>query len=1332
MKNKLIRLLILPFLVLLFTCDKDRLPTETELTAKGQIVIVLEEGQSSSELAAARTDSAKISIEKEKDLKQPRLSAVNQLEVRILGSDNTQIATGSFTPADGRFTGTIDVKAQNDLKVLCIGKNSGIAERFVMASGVNVIAGRTTTVSVNLSTWTAGYIPQITSISPNPSTDGSYTVSWRGVTGAASYLLQEAANSGFSGARTAYSGSSLQAAISGKTQGTYYYRIQATNDYNVTSGWSSEEKKVEVTPPPGIPTLYDPGTSVISDTNYTLSWSNVSGATSYTIEEATDNLFNSPTAQTVTGTSQSFSHSVSSTTTYYYRVKANSATGSSEWSNLVDMIVNPLPFGPPPVLSDPGTTVSYGKSYTLNWSSVDGAISYTIEEATESTFASATTQTVTGTSQSFSHSVGSTTTYYYRVKANSATTSSDWSNTVDMIVNSPSVPTLNDPGNSVLSGVSYTLSWSSVSEAISYTIEEATDNSFAGAISQNATGTSKSFSHSVSAPTNYYYRVKANMEGGSSDWSNTVDMLVTLSIPGTPVLKDPGYSAVSDQSYIVSWSKDKWATSYTIEEATEISFQGAVSQTVNDTAQAFSHKVTSRTTYFYRVKANGVTGNSDWSTPVDIIVDVCSPGPELEAPGDSVASGSIFTLNWSQVSGATKYLVEISENASFSTTDTLYSTFLRSLQNRSVQTRTTFYYRVLAVLVSGESCWSNVESVLVYVAIIPVPPVVADPGASINSNSSYTVTWSKPPGATSYTIDEATDISFSGSVSQTVTGTSASFSHSVGTSTTYYYRVKASSVAGSSGWSNIVDMLVKPVIPNKPALNDPGDCIVSGNSFDLTWGSVSGAATYTIEQATNSSFSGASSQTISGTSKSISPNVSATTTYYFRVKANNESGSSDWSNTVDLVAYPSPVPPVVGDPGNSVTSSTSYTVSWGSIIGAVSYTIEEATDRWFGEAASQTLSGTSQSFSHSVSSTTTYYYRVKVNCGAVSSGWSFIVDMIVGPLPPVTEFRAVGGNAQVSLSWTNPSAAGYQGTVIVRKEGSYPVSPTDGTEVYKGAFTNTVDYGLTNGIVYYYSAFTYDPGNNYSSRVTAIGIPFVSGVVTEIFGIKLVAIPGGDFQMGQDGIATPVHTVTLTTFQMSITEITQGQYVRVMGSNPSGFNTGDDNLPVEQVNWKDAATFCNQLSQAAGLEPCYDLSTWRCDFTRSGFRLPTEAEWEYACRAGTRTNYYTGDNAADLLRAAWYSDNSGQATHPVGLKERNAWGLYDMHGNVFEWCNDWFDQNYYTVSSRYDPTGPASGSDRVLRGGSWFNNANFCLSAGRQSYSPDYGYNGLGFRIVRR
>ena len=206
--------------------------------------------------------------------------------------------------------------------------------------------------------------------------------------------------------------------------------------------------------------------------------------------------------------------------------------------------------------------------------------------------------------------------------------------------------------------------------------------------------------------------------------------------------------------------------------------------------------------------------------------------------------------------------------------------------------------------------------------------------------------------------------------------------------------------------------------------------------------------------------------------------------------------------------------------------------------------------------------------------------------------------------------------------------------------------------------------------------------------------------------MKLALIPAGEFLMGSpdsDKDASddekPQHRVRITQpFYLGVYQVTQGQYRAVTGANPSHFK-GSDDLPVESVSWHDAIAFCNKLSEREGLKPYYQLDA----ATRSGgegYRLPTEAEWEYACRAGSTTRYSFGDDAASLGEYAWFNGNSGGKTHPVGQKRPNAFGLYDMHGNVWEWCWDVY-AAYNANSPGADPDGPSGASGRVIRGGCW-------------------------------
>ena len=215
--------------------------------------------------------------------------------------------------------------------------------------------------------------------------------------------------------------------------------------------------------------------------------------------------------------------------------------------------------------------------------------------------------------------------------------------------------------------------------------------------------------------------------------------------------------------------------------------------------------------------------------------------------------------------------------------------------------------------------------------------------------------------------------------------------------------------------------------------------------------------------------------------------------------------------------------------------------------------------------------------------------------------------------------------------------------------------------------------------------------------------------------IEMVNLPGGEFTMGGDRYdrENPRHQIRVSPFAIGKYQVTQAQWQAVMDKNPSSFK--GDNLPVETVSWNDMAEFLKKAG--------------------NGFRLPTEAEWEYAARAGSNAEYCFGDDEKLLDEYSWFYENAGGETHPVGEKKQNQFGLYDMHGNVWEWCSDWYGSSYYAECQKQgtvtDPPGPSTGSARVRRGGGWIGDAVFCRSAHRSGGAPGGRGDYLGFRLVR-
>jgi formylglycine-generating enzyme required for sulfatase activity/tetratricopeptide (TPR) repeat protein len=248
---------------------------------------------------------------------------------------------------------------------------------------------------------------------------------------------------------------------------------------------------------------------------------------------------------------------------------------------------------------------------------------------------------------------------------------------------------------------------------------------------------------------------------------------------------------------------------------------------------------------------------------------------------------------------------------------------------------------------------------------------------------------------------------------------------------------------------------------------------------------------------------------------------------------------------------------------------------------------------------------------------------------------------------------------------------------------------------------------------------------------------------------NMVRVDGGKFKMGDTlGVGRidekPIQDVELSPYLICAVQVTQKLWNMVMNDNPSNFHGYD--LPVEHVSWYDCIEFCNKLSLLAGLTPCYKIEynlpdtanynrtdtvkwTVECDWAANGYRLPTEAEWEFAAKGGLTSNHYRYAGSDDLNHVCWHKDNSQYKSHNVAQKASNELGIYDMSGNVWEWCWDWYEG--YKQGSFKDPQGPPAGSYRILRGGSWADNQNYQRVASRGKENPTGRYSSIGLRIVR-
>jgi formylglycine-generating enzyme required for sulfatase activity len=352
-----------------------------------------------------------------------------------------------------------------------------------------------------------------------------------------------------------------------------------------------------------------------------------------------------------------------------------------------------------------------------------------------------------------------------------------------------------------------------------------------------------------------------------------------------------------------------------------------------------------------------------------------------------------------------------------------------------------------------------------------------------------------------------------------------------------------------------------------------------------------------------------------------------------------------------------------------------------------------------------------------------------LSCDILSSSDPASSDDTTAPSNP-TALTSTAGDTQITLNWANPPETDFDAVEISwTPSGGSPEQPL----TLASTATGQTITGLTNGTSYRFTVKSMDSEGNTSSGVRVTGTPRLADLTSTTVG-NLKSVEGGTFNNGTSD-------VTVSTFYMSETEITQHQYTIVTGNSPSQL-TGSTSRPVENVTWYDAVEFCNGLSTLEGLTPVYTIAgrspqsgypitsaVVTMNLANDGYRLPTEAEWEFAARGGNSTNGYTYSGSNSIDDVAWYSANSSGTTHPVAGKAANELGLYDMSGNVWEWCWDWSD--YYPTGAQINPTGASSSLKRVGRGGGWNGDAAHGGSADRLCFSPVISDYAIGFRVVR-
>ncbi|MBF0429637.1 MAG: SUMF1/EgtB/PvdO family nonheme iron enzyme [Fibrobacteria bacterium] len=764
------------------------------------------------------------------------------------------------------------------------------------------------------------------------------------------------------------------------------------------------------------------------------------------------------------------------------------------------------------------------------------------------------------------------------------------------------------------------------------------------------------------------------------------------------------------------------------------------------------------------------------SETLNFSLNYSAPKAPAGLTATSLSSSSI-KIHWQPSDGASGYTVYRSVSASgnyVAVTAVLVST---SFTDASLGASTTFYYKVKAVNGAGTSDYSSSDSTTTQAPQVEKPGVPDDVKVTVTSASQVSVSWNVVSGATSYIIYQSS--SASGSYTQVGITSSGPWVHSdLTANTVYYYKVSAQNTAGLSAQSNYAGsrtMTEPPVIQS----------VVTGDkSVTVSWNTVSGATSYVLYYASGTTVDKNGTRITGVSSPRVVTGIINGTQYAFALCAVNGSGESVLSGIHTGIPVSDSVPDTTGQlqPDkntlalwhfNEASGNTVYDES-GNGHNGVLFDFERSAGMfgrglYFKKDVQCKLDLTTV-----ISALNRMSYTIEF-CIYITEAPAETADVFQIPKTiGVAATRTVIGYSPNTLS-SHIDLTASNNIVDNKWHKIKCISDTKGFSLWlDGKRVQSRTQYLAGGMS------SIDPifigGIGYSGYIDEIRISDVPRF-TDYYTPGMKQIPGGQFDMGQPDISfgideQPVHSVTMFSFWMDSTEVTQGNYSSLMSNTYSSFSapawsntSGKGNsYPAYIVNWYDAVLYCNARSLRDGLDTVYSYTSitgvpgndcviagLTITLSKNGYHLPTEAQWEYAAKAGSTTDLYWGkdynpypvskaDSTEIGLYAVWSgnshslgSGNAGFGTHLVASKLPNSYGLYDMSGNVFEWCNDWYDVNYYGVSTNTEPQGPSHSSDgrRVLRGGSWDYNATNLRSAFRGRIAPDVEFINLGFRVAR-
>jgi len=742
--------------------------------------------------------------------------------------------------------------------------------------------------ALGISPWTAGTNACIVSATaPSPpssitvpasSASGNFTVSWASSPLTASYQLEEDTGSSFSNPTQVYTGASTSFDVTGKTTGSFYYRVCATNHVGV-SAWTTDTTGCTMVPPAPPASLTGPSQSATG--TYTVTWTASDGATSYDLEEDTDSLFSNP-AQVYTGAGLSFVVSGKQSGTFYYRVRATGVAGTGGWTQGTNGCTIVPPASPASIVVPAQSTSG---NFTVSWAPSAGATSYDLEEALTPLFvAPATVYSGANTSYAVTGKISGT--FHYRVRATNGTGSSPWTPSANgcTIIPPDAPPNLTVPPTSVTG--EYDVSWGAVADASGYELHEDASAHFPSPGTVYS-GPNTSFQVSGKASGTTYYRVRAVNGAGGSDWTAASNGCTV--IPPLPPSSIHVPTTSCTGSYRVGWVASDGVVAYELEEASDLVFSDATC-VHNGAGNYFDVEGKESGSFYYRVRAVNGAGTSPWRVASNGASVVPPPSPALLTV-PALSSSGAYRVSWSASIGAKTYEFQESANAAFLVPSCLLVS-AETTYDVSGRTNGTYFYRVRARNGAGASDWTLDTTGCAVGLNTPTAPMgIVVPSDSDTGN--FVVSWLAVAGASSYEIEESTETDFA-TARSVFEGASTQASILSRTDGTYYYRVRSMNASGTSSFAPGPNgCVVAVLLPTAPGFLTVPSSSHTGN-ITVSWGSADGAASYILEEATSPSFTDAVPVCF-GMRMDITFTAKTSGIYHYRVRAVNAVGPGPWT-----------------------------------------------------------------------------------------------------------------------------------------------------------------------------------------------------------------------------------------------------------------------------------------------------------------------------------------------------------------------------------------------------------------------------------------------------